>query len=113
VNDRLLLIKIKTYTVNVIVIQVYFPTSNIKNENEQMYDSKEEFLRITQDSKNIIIIMSDFNAVIGERKDNQIVGKPDFETRNNRCDRIVNFCKQNNLLVTNTIFEVPKRRCYT
>ncbi|KAL4142182.1 hypothetical protein QTP88_004691 [Uroleucon formosanum] len=57
--------------------------------------------------------MGDFNAVAGEGQDNQIIGKYGLGTRNIRGERLVNFCKQNNFLVTNTMFEVPKRRRYT
>ncbi|XP_050424191.1 craniofacial development protein 2-like [Adelges cooleyi] len=112
VNDTILLIKLKTSTVNMIVIQVYFPTSNSEDEMEQVYDSLDELLGITRDSDNVII-MSDFNAGKGEGQDNQIVGKHGLGRRNIRGERLVNFCKQNNFLVTNTMFEVPKIRRYT
>lgn len=77
-----------------------------------MYDSLDELLGITRDNDNVII-MGDFNAVAGEGQDNQIIGKYGLGTRNIRGERLVNFCKQNNFLVTNTMFEVPKRRRYT
>ncbi|XP_050527983.1 craniofacial development protein 2-like [Daktulosphaira vitifoliae] len=82
------------------------------DEIEQVYDSLDELLGITRDSDNVII-MGDFNAVVGEGQDNQIVGKHGLGTRNIRGERLVNFCKQNIFLVSNTMFEVPKRRLYT
>jgi len=82
VNDRLLLIKIKIPPVNMIVYSGILPTSNSEDvETEQMYDSIEELLRITQDSDNVIF-MGDFNAVVEEGKDKQIVGKHGLGTRN-------------------------------
>jgi len=57
-----------------------------------MFDSIEELLGITQDSDNVII-MGDFNAVVGEGKYKQIVGKHRLGTRNNRGERLVSFCK--------------------
>jgi len=113
VNDRILLIQLKTSAVNMIVIPLYFPTSNSEDDEiEQVYDSLDELLGITRDNDNVII-MGDFNAVDGEGQDNQIIGKYGLGTRNIRRERLVNFCKQNNFLVTNTMFEVPKRRRYT
>jgi hypothetical protein len=56
--------------------------------------------------------MGDFNAVVGERQVNQIIGKHGLGTRNIRGERLINFRKQNNFLVTNTMFEVPKIRRY-
>ncbi|XP_008184879.1 craniofacial development protein 2-like [Acyrthosiphon pisum] len=109
VNDRILFIKLKTSTVNMIVI----PTSNSEDDEiERMYDSLDELLGISRDSDNVII-MGDFNAVVGEGQDNQIIGKHGLGTRNNRGERLVNFCKQSNFLITNTMFEVPKRRRHT
>lgn len=113
VNDRILLIKLKTSTVNMIVIQVYFPSLNSENnEIVQVYDSLDGLLEITWDGDNVIIL-DDFNAVVGERLDNQMIGKHGIGTRNNRGEILVNFCKQNNFLVADTMFEVPKRRRYT
>jgi hypothetical protein len=96
-----------------IVNQIYFPTSNSEDDEiEQVYDSLDELLGISRNSDNVIII-GDFNAVVGEGKDNQIIGKHGLGTRNIRGERLVNFCKQNNFLITNTMFEVPKRRRFT
>lgn len=113
VNDRILLIQLKTFTVNMIVIQVYFPTSNSEDDEiDQVYDLLDELLGITRDNDNVII-MGDINAVVGEGQDNQIIGKYGLRTRNSRGERLVNFCNQNNFLVTDTMVEVPKRRRYT
>jgi len=87
VNDRISLIKLKTSTVNMIVIQVYFPTSNSEDDEiEQVYDSLDELLGTNQDSDNVII-MADFIAVVGEGQDNQMIGKHGLGTRNIRAQR--------------------------
>jgi len=86
VNDRILLIKLKISTVNMIVIQVYLPTSNSEDDEiELVYDSLDELLGISRDSDNVIIV-GDFNAVVGEGQDNQIIGKHGLGTRNIRGD---------------------------
>lgn len=44
--------------------------------------------------------MGNFNAVVGERLGNQIIGKYGLGTRNILDEKLVNFCKQN-------IFQLP------
>lgn len=54
------------------------------DEIKQVYDFLDELLDITRDSDNIII-MGDFNTVVGEGQENQSIGKYGLgTTRNNR-----------------------------
>jgi exonuclease III len=113
INDRILMVRIKTAPVNSITIQVYFPTSNSDEEEiEQIYNILEELIECIH-HKNNLIIMGNFNAVVGNVADSDAVGKYGLETRNERGSRLVNFCKQNSFVITNTFFEVPLRRSYT
>uniref|UniRef100_A0A2S2PWI5 Craniofacial development protein 2 n=1 Tax=Sipha flava TaxID=143950 RepID=A0A2S2PWI5_9HEMI len=107
------MVRIKTAPVNSITIQVYFPTSNSDEEEiEQIYNILEELIECIH-HKNNLIIMGNFNAVVGNVADSDAVGKYGLETRNERGSRLVNFCKQNSFVITNTFFEVPLRRSYT
>ena len=53
------------------------------------------------------------NAVVGEGRDEIEVGKFGLGKRNARGERLVEFCKTNKLMITNTWFEQAKRRRYT
>src|ERR1051325_5203657 len=57
--------------------------------------------------------MGDMNAVVGEGRDGMEVGKFGLGKRNDRGERVVEFCKRNKLMITNTWFEQEKRRRYT
>ena len=57
--------------------------------------------------------MGDFNAVVGEGKDDRVVGKFGIRKRNDSVERLIEFCKSQNLVITNTWFEQEKRRRYT
>lgn len=113
INDRILIVRINTAPVNSTIIQVYFSTSNSdEKEIEQMYNILEELIEHMHHKDNLII-MRDFNFVVGKIADSDVVGKYGLGTRNKRGSRLVSFCKQNSFLITNTFSEVPLRRRYT
>jgi len=93
INDRILIVRIKTAPVNSTIIQVYFLTSNSEGKLiEQMYNILEELIEYTNDKDNLVI-MGDFNAVVGNVADSDVVGKYELGTRNERRSRLVSFCK--------------------
>src|SRR6478609_4250601 len=57
--------------------------------------------------------MRDFNAVVGEGKEGRVVGKFGLGNRNDRGERLIEFCKNQNFVIINTLFEQEKRRRYT
>src|SRR6476469_3650217 len=46
-------------------------------------------------------------------KEDRVVGKFGLGKRNDRGERLIEFCKSQNLVITNTCFEEEKRRRYT
>ena len=52
-----------------------------------------------------VIVMGDFNAKVGEQKEEKIVGPFGLDDRNERCEMLTSFCKEQNLIITNTWFE--------
>ena len=57
--------------------------------------------------------MGDFNASVGEGEEGKEVGKYGLGIRNERGQKLVEFCKRQKLMVTNTWFQHEKRRRYT
>ena len=53
------------------------------------------------------------NAKVGEGKEKDIVGPHGLGTRNERGEMLVNWCKGNDLMITNTWFFNHNRRKYT
>ena len=65
-------------------------------------------------SKDVIIMMGDWNAKIGgNRPSNNYRGKCGLGMRNERGDRLADFCASNDLVITNTTFKHHPRRLYT
>jgi hypothetical protein len=59
-----------------------------------------------------LIILGDWNAVVGERQEGEAVGKYWLDVRNNRGQRLIDFCKEKELINTKTIFYQHPRRRY-
>ena len=105
-SDCLLLVKLKPN-------QVYMPTTARKGEEiDKLYDETEMLLEVEKRNDNIIII-EDWNAVVGEGKDGNEVASYGLGSRNDRGEKMVEFFKRRKLMITNTWFAQPRRRCYT
>ena len=112
-SDRLAMIKVRAEPVDMVLIQVYMPTTDHDDEEvEKMYDQLDEILSKVKGTENVII-MGDWNAVVGEGRDGQEIGEFGLGNRNDRGERLVEFCKRNKLVVTNTWYQQEKRRRYT
>ena len=112
-SDRLVWIKVRAEPVDMVLIQIYMPTTDHEDEEvEKMYDQLEEILSKVKGTENVII-MGDWNAVVGEGRDGQEIGEFGLGNRNDRGERLMEFCKGNKFVVTNTWFQQEKRRRYT
>lgn len=114
-SDRLLIIRTHAQPTHIYIIQVNSPTSSSSDvEIENMYEHIEDLME-GMDEKSNIIIIEDFNASVGE-KDNitKCLGKFGLGSKNERGVRLINFCKQLELSISNTFFFiVPKQWKYT
>ncbi|CAF4364413.1 unnamed protein product, partial [Rotaria magnacalcarata] len=57
--------------------------------------------------------MGDWNAKVGSKPITGITGNFGLGDRNEAGDRLLEFCHNNYLFITNTCFQQPKRRLYT
>lgn len=112
-SDRVIMIKLRGSPFNVNLIQVYAPTSDKSEEViEDFYAQIKEVLKNTK-RRDINIIMGDFNAKVGKGSEDDIVGNFGLGQRSERGNRLVQFCREERLVVTNTLFKQPPRRLYT
>ena len=117
INDKAIHLKLLGTGCIVNVIQVYAPTSMAEEEVlEDFYTSVEEALRSIP-SQEITMIMGDFNAKVGstntEENLSRIMGNFGLGSRNERGDRLIDFCLEHQLSLTNTMFQHHPRRLYT
>ena len=95
---------------NMMVIQVYAPTSNAE-EAEQFYEDPQDLLELTP-QKDVLFIIGDWNAKVGSQETPGVIGK--FGLGVNEAEqRLREICQENALVIANTPFQQHKRRLYT
>ena len=113
ISERLMMTKIKANPVDMMIIQVYMPTSQAKEEEvDEVYEGVQDILANNKGRYNTVI-MGDFNAVVGLGRRSKCVGAYGLGKRNKRGQKLVDFAKQNKFVITNTLFNHHKRRRWT
>ena len=98
---------------NIMVIQVYAPTSNIEEaEAEQFYEDLQDLLELTP-KKDVIFIIGVRNANVGSQKIHGVTGKFGLGVQNEAGQRIKKLSQEYTLVIANTFFQQHKRRLYT
>ena len=89
---------------NITVIQVYAPTRNAEEaEVEWFYEDLQDLLELTP-QKDVLFIIGDWNAKVGSQKTPGVTGKFGLGIWNEAGQRLIEFCQENALVITNTLF---------
>ena len=96
---------------NITGIQVYAPNSNAV-EAEKTYENLQDLLELTPQN-DVLFIIGDWNAKLGSQETPGVTGKFGLGVRNEAGQRLIEFCQENALVITNTLFQQHKRRLYT
>ncbi|GFN90350.1 craniofacial development protein 2-like protein [Plakobranchus ocellatus] len=112
-SDRVLLVKIAGKPVDLNIIQVYAPTANSNDEDLDKFYNELDTAKTQCKSQDPLIIMGDFNAKVGTEKVDDIVGKHGLGIRNERGEKLIEWCQTNNIIMGNTWFQQPPRRKWT
>ena len=90
---------------NIMVIQVYAPTSNAEEaEVEWFYEELQDLPELTP-PKNVLFIIGDWNAKIGSQEIRGITGKFGLGVQHEAGQRLTEFCQENALVIANTLFD--------
>ena len=112
-NDRMISVHFQGKPFNITVIQVYTPTSNAEEaEVEQFYEDPQDLLELTP-KKVVLFIIGDWNAKVGSQETPGATGKFGLGLQKEAGQRLIEFCKENALVIANTLFQQHKRRLYT
>ena len=90
---------------NITVIQVYAPTSNTEEaEVERFFEDLKDILELTP-KKDVLFIIGDWYAKIGNQETPGVTGKFGLGIWNEAGQRLIEFCQENALVITNTLFQ--------
>ena len=94
---------------NIIAIQVYAPTSNAEEaEDEQFYEDLQDLLELTP-QKDILFIIGGWNAKVGSQEIPGVTGKFGLGAQNEAGQRLIDVFQENTLVIANTFFQQHKR----
>ena len=97
---------------NITVIQVYTPISNAEEaEVEQFYENLQDLE--LKPKKYDLFIIGDWNAKVGHQETPGVTGKFGHGIQKEAGQRLlIEFCKENALVIANTLFQQHKRRLH-
>ncbi|KAI5717433.1 hypothetical protein M8J77_005795 [Diaphorina citri] len=91
-----------------------FITSDASDEIvDEVYKQIEEVIDENGKGQIRTILMGDWNSVVGEGGFENIAGKFGYGKKNERGEKLLEFCKQFGFWISNTWFKQHKRRLYT
>ena len=104
-NDRMISVHFQGKPFNIMVIQVYAPTSNAEEaEVEWFYEDLQDLLERTP-KKYVLLIIEDWNAKVGSQETPGVTGKFGLGIWNEARQRLIEFCQENTLVIANTLFQ--------
>ena len=90
-NDRMISVHFQGKPFNIMVIQVYAPTSNAEEaEVEQFYEDLQDLLELTP-KKDVLFIRWDWNAKVGSQETPGVTGKFGLGIQNEAEQRLIIF----------------------
>ena len=95
---------------NIMVIQVYAPTSNAE-EVERFYEDLQDLLELIP-KKDVLFIKGDWSAKAWSQENTWSNRQFGLGMRNEAGQRLIEFCQENALVIANTLFQQHKRRLY-
>ena len=78
----------------------------------KFYEDLQDLLELTP-KKDVLFIIGDWIEKVGSQKTLGVTGKFGLGIRNEAGQRLIEFCQENTLVITNTLFQQHQRRLYT
>ena len=114
-SDRIISIRCRGQGPNITIFQVYAPTTSYSDDQVEDFYATLQTKIDAAPKQDIIIIMGDWNAKVG--KDHETwgptIGKFGYGELNDKGERLLYFCKENSLIVSNTLFKHKPSRKWT
>ena len=89
----MILVRFQGKPFNTTVIQVYVPTTDVK-EIDLFYEDLEDLLELTP-KKDVLFIVGDWNAKVGNQDISGVTGMFGLREQNEAGQRLTEFCREN------------------
>ena len=104
-NDRMISVSFQRKPFNIMVIQVYAPTSNAeKAEVERFYENLKDLLELTP-KKDVLFIIGDWNTKVGSQEIPGVTDKFGLGVQNEAGQRLIEFCQENTQVIENSLLQ--------
>ena len=111
-NDRTISVHFQGKRFNITVIQVYAPVSNAEEaEVERFYEDLQDLLQHTQ--KRCPFHHRGLECKVGSQEIPGVTGRFGLGVQSEAEQRLIEFCKENTLVIAKTLFQQHTRRLYT
>lgn len=112
-SERAMMIQLAAHPFDINVIQVYAPTADKDDvQLEDFYGQAESLLKTCR-NHDVTFMIGDMNAKVGNGPTGTVAGPFGLGEQNDRGERLTQFCQEQQLIIMNTWFQLPKRRLYT
>ena len=91
-NNRMISVRFQGKPFNIMVIQVYAPTSNAEEaEVEWFYEDLQDLLELTAKKDDVLFIIGDWSAKVGSQETSWVTGKFGLGVKNEAGKRVIEF----------------------
>jgi len=97
---------------NITVIQVYAESVMLQKLKLPFCEDLHDLLEQSP-KKDVLLIIRDWNAKVGSQEIPGVTAKFGHGVQNEARQRLIEFCQENTLVITNTLFQQHKRGLYT
>ena len=90
-KDRMISVSFQGKSINIIVIQVYVPTTDVKEAGVDLWRPTRPYR--TNTKKHVLFNIGDWSAKVGSQEIPGITGKFGLEAQNDAKQRLADFCQ--------------------
>ena len=111
-NDRMIAVPFQGKPFNTMVMQVYATTSNAEEIEVERFSEDLQVLLELISKRDVLFIIGDWNAKVGSQEIPGVTGKFGLGVQNETGQRVIEFGRENALVIANTLSQQHKRRLY-
>ncbi|XKL62894.1 hypothetical protein PGB90_002727 [Kerria lacca] len=111
---RFMMIRFVAHLFNINIIQAYASIADTEEAEIEIFfeELNNTLLKLCKNHK-ITLVISDMNSKIGKGPTGSVAGQYGLGVQNEHGKRLIQFFKEQDLIITNTWFQLPKRKLYT